>query len=149
MPKQIMRLRGIDQLQGKLKAMSSIGRGAVLRNAVTSGALIIQTQAATNAAVLSGTLRRSITTEIKQSGSKITALIGTNLEYAAQREFGGVISAKSAPFLVFQVNGTWVMVKSVTQKAHPFLRPAFEDKKAEALAEITRALITQLLRVTT
>lgn len=145
--KQIVRMHGIDQLQSKLARLGKIGRGPVLRSSLTSGALIIQTEAAKNAAYLSGTLRRSITHEIVARGSKTIARIGTNLEYAAQREFGGTIEAKNGPWLVFQINGVWVRVRSVTQQARPFLRPAFESKAPEAVAEITRALITQIAAI--
>lgn len=46
--------------------------------------------------------------------------------YAAQRNFGGTITAKSAPYLAFPVGGRrakggkWAKVKSVTQPARKF-----------------------------
>lgn len=73
-----------------------------------------------------GTLRRSVHVEPSEEGGHSVALVGTDAPYARQREYGGIIEAKNAPYLVFKVNGQWVQTKSVYQHPHPVWRPAFE-----------------------
>lgn len=88
----------------------------------------------------SGTLRRSITTRMaRQEG-----IVGTNLVYAKQREYGGEIKAKNAPYLVFQVKGHWVRKKSVIQKATPFFAPAYQST-LEVAASIIKKEIDRVL----
>ena len=73
-----------------------------------------------------GTLRRSITHEVKP----LEAKVGTNLVYAPIHEFGGTIRAKKAKYLRFKVNGQWVSKKQVTIKPYNgrgYLRPALKD----------------------
>jgi len=64
-----------------------------------------------------GRLRNSLTYEVQ--GDRVT--VGTNVLYAPVHQFGATITAKRAPFLVFQVGGRWVRKKSVTIPARPFL----------------------------
>lgn len=61
----------------------------------------------------------------------------TSFPGARQREYGGVISAKNAPFLVWQdYDGNWHKAKSVYQEPTPYVRPAIAAKKAEATAKL-------------
>ena len=61
------------------------------------------------------------------------AAYGTRgIEYAWQREEGGVIRARNKPYLVFQINGRWVKVKSVTQRGSFYMRKARERLEPEA-----------------
>lgn len=140
-------LRGDKELVAKLRALDKLAQKEILTNAVTAGGLPILNDAVQNAPHLSGTLRRSLHQEVKATGKGVVSEIGTDLEYAAQREFGGEITAKQAPFLVFKINGRWVRVRSVTQKATPYLRPAFDSKKGEAVEEVAAALLQQINRL--
>lgn len=66
---------------------------------------------------------------------KAAVRIGTNLEYAAIHEFGGIIRPVNAPRLVFEVEpGEWRTADQVEIPARPYLRPAADTKRAEALA---------------
>jgi hypothetical protein len=47
--------------------------------------------------------------------------------YAKQKEYGGVIKAKNAPYLVFQIDGQWVQIKQVYQAPQPAFRPAMDE----------------------
>lgn len=49
------------------------------------------------------------------------AAAGTDVKYAAIHQFGGVIRAKNAKALRFKIGGQWIMRKSVTIPARPFL----------------------------
>lgn len=81
-----------------------------------------------------GDYRRSIHVEptsgtFEDSGEKYV-VVGTDNVAARQHEFGGVIKAKNAPYLVFQTDdGAWHTVKSVTQPPHPHFRPALEQNR--------------------
>lgn len=65
-----------------------------------------------------GRLRGSITVSRSSQRSKFEFLIGTNVEYARQHEFGGVfnrVSSRGKPFIA-------------KYPARPFLRPAIENE---------------------
>lgn len=65
-------------------------------------------------------------------------LVGpTDFPGARQREYGGIIRAKNAPFLVFQTyDGEWHACKSVNQPATPYIRPAIVAKRNAATAKL-------------
>jgi len=63
-----------------------------------------------------GRLRRSITFKADPQG----VTIGTNLKYAPIHQFGGTISAKNAPFLVFKTPTGFARKKKVIP-ARPFM----------------------------
>lgn len=110
-------IRGDDELVTKLRGLASKATPAQLRAALMAGALPIQTAAVQKAPVLTGTLRRSIHTETAETSDGAVARIGTNVEYAIHQEFG-----------------------TSRTRAQPYLRPAFDEKRADALKEIQRAL---------
>lgn len=142
-----IRLKGSEELVRKLKQLAEITQGASTEGALRAGAMPIETRAKELAPYQSGSLRRSIHTEVKVSGASGKAQIGTDLIYAAIQEFGGTIAAKNAPYLTFQINGRWVRVPSVEIPARPYMRPAFDEKKSEAVNEIAAALRDQIKRV--
>lgn len=80
-------------------------------------------------------------------GADVTATSaewGTNTEYAAIHQFGGVIRAKSAKALHFQIGGAWVMKKSVTIPARPFLGLDAADETE--IGAIAYAWLRELVR---
>lgn len=101
-----------------------------------------------------GTLRRSIAPNIVQSGASIVGEVGTNIEYAAIHEFGGMtlprlILPKARKALRFTIGGKTVFAKKVN---HPgskvpersFLRSALREMEPEILKEFENA-ITQVV----
>lgn len=70
-----------------------------------------------NAPVDTGALAGSI--GIIEGPTKAGGSYGTNLVYAWMREEGGTIYGN--PWLVFQVNGQWVKVRSVTQSGTQYM----------------------------
>jgi phage gpG-like protein len=85
-----------------------------------------------------GTLSSSIRSWIQG----LNAFVGTSLIYAAIHEFGGVITPKNSPYLVFQVNGHWVKTKIVVMPKRAYLDPAIKEvfdqtNKAQQIAELT------------
>lgn len=78
-------------------------------------------------AVTTGTLRRSIAYEVDKP--RAVGRVGTNLVYARIQEMGGLITAKSANFLHFVIDGKHKMVQSVYLPARPYLRPALDKNE--------------------
>lgn len=96
---------------------------AALRNELAKRTISLLQQGAgimrTLAPRLTGRLAGSIGVT-RSAGTSGT--FGTSLVYAAQRNFGGTIRARNAPFLVFPGrNGGLVRVKSVTQSGTHYL----------------------------
>lgn len=63
---------------------------------------------------------------------------GTSLIYANQREYGGTIYGN--PWLVFQVGGRWVKVRSVTQTGSFYMKRTFDELEPFAMVAWDRAL---------
>ena len=79
---------------------------------------------------------------------RIVKRVGTDLEYAAAQEFGATIMPKRAKVLhFFAADGTEVFTKGpVKIPAHPYLRPAFDNNRHAAVAEVGRVLGQALRR---
>jgi hypothetical protein len=67
---------------------------------------------------------------------------GTDNVAARQHEFGGVIKAKNAPYLVFQTeDGAWHKVKAVTQPPHPHFQPALDENGGKYIRIMKEAML--------
>jgi HK97 gp10 family phage protein len=136
-----MRLEGGDRFRKHLRGMAKdVNSG--LEAAVVAGAFLVRNSASEKAPYKTGNLRSSIHVEPKSSGKdEAIAEVGTSEEYARIQEYGGTITAKNKPYLVFRTeDGKWHSVKSVTIPPHPYLRPAFDENKARVKSEIERAV---------
>lgn len=110
-------IRGDDELVRKLQALARKATPAQARAALMAGGLPIQTAAAQKAPVDTGTLQRSIHTETAETSNGAVARVGTNVEYSLDQEFG-----------------------TSRHRAQPYLRPAYDERKSDALREIERVL---------
>lgn len=143
-----VRVRNLDRLDRKLAALSRLAQGDVLEQALHAGAQEIRNAAQDKAPYLTGTLRRSIHSETtEKSGTRVVVQVGTDLEYAAMQEFGGEIVPKNAKRLVFEVDGKKVFAKKVAIPAHPYLRPAFDEQKSQAVRQFRLAVADQVRQV--
>jgi len=100
---------------------------AACEQAMLKGGWIIANEAAANVrrnkSVITGNLMGSIHPEIgKVTPDSVDVLIGTNLVYAKRVEYGFFGKDRIGRFF--------------TQRPRPYLRPAFDTKKQEALAFI-------------
>lgn len=139
------RIRNLGRLDRKLGKLAKLASADVLENALQAGAQPIRNSAIDKAPYLTGTLRRSLHTEtVEKRGKKVRVLVGTNLEYAAMQEFGGTVTPKQAKMLAFEVGGKLVFAKRVTIPAHPYLRPAFDEQKGEAVKQFRLAVADQV-----
>lgn len=139
---------GEEELRRKLQSLTAAVQGQALAAAVESGAQLIQNAAKEKTPYRTGSLRRSIHTEVEGGAARAEATIGTDVVYAAQVEFGGTITPKTKKLLHWvDQNGVEHFAKSVTQVARPYLRPAFDEKSNAAAAEVGAALRQVIARV--
>lgn len=118
-------VEGMDELIAKLGRMAAKATGPQLVASLRAGALLIQTSAAVKAPVDTGTLRRSIHTNVEHISDGAVARIGVPNHSDKGEDMG---------YAIYQEFGTSRMA------AHPYLRPAFEQQKGAAVREIARAL---------
>lgn len=71
----------IDDLQRKLKSISKDMMPA-LQKAMTDAAQNVEGKAKENCPVITGTLRRSISSKAEVKGNEVTGIVGANTEYA-------------------------------------------------------------------
>lgn len=78
--------------------------------------------------VQTGRLRASILPLItRDTPDRVTAEVGTNVEYARIHELGGTIKPNRAEWLRFNIPGVgWRSAKEVRIPARPFMGPALE-----------------------
>jgi phage gpG-like protein len=168
---------GKEALVRKFKGLSDVAQGSTLANTVRVGGLVILNAARDNikkqGLIQTRTLSRSLHEEVTMQGKHVAVdEIGTDLEYAAIHEFGGVIHPRTAKYLAIPVgdytgspskypglklrktkNGNLVLVSasgqvqyvlksSVEIPARPYLRPALDEHQEEALQEMGEAFAT-------
>ena len=88
-----------------------------------------------------GGLMGSITSQA--SGRQV--IVGSNKVYAAVHQFGATIKPKGAKALMFRIGGRFVMARSVTIPARPYL--GFGPKDREVALRVVGVLIERALRV--
>ena len=142
-------LTGDKRLAAQLRSMERAVRGKVLLRALVSGGLLIVNEAKRLAPYKRGNLRRSIHVggegvsgglEGQTTGTDIggqasgrdwaEVSVGTNVEYAARREFGFA--------------GADRLGRVYHDPATPYLRPAVESEKGAVQKEIAGAVRAQL-----
>lgn len=152
---------GLDDTTASFEKAAQNVTGKQLINGVLSGTRVILKRAKQLVPKLTGTLNRSLHIggysqlspgfDTSQGYSDIGGKVetenearlemGTNLVYAAIQEFGGIITTKTADWLVFKTaDGAWHSVKSVQIPAQPYIRPAFDEKQDACVQEISDAL---------
>lgn len=107
--------------------MATAARTTALRAGVTSAALLVENDARPLAPYLTGTLRRSIRTELMQeSETKMIAHVGSSEPYARRMELGFV--------------GTDSLGRRYNQAPRPYLRPALDMNKDNIVREVGQAI---------
>lgn len=145
-----VRVLNMAQFQGALKRVSDEVRGQSLVAACYAGAetginFIKLSIDASGLHRRSGNLVSSVTVDAVQvSGNKASITFGPHTVYAAIHEFGGIIRATKAPYLVFEVNGQLVITKSVQIPARPYLRPAM-DRHGDEMVEAAKRTLVRIL----
>lgn len=116
----------------KQLAKEASGIKGAMTQAMTASALVIQTTSKKPGYVpyLTGNLRRSITNKVTAGSGKISAIFGSNLDYAAIHEFGGKTGR----------NG------NVSIKPSRYLQRAIEDNEKNTHDRVIKAITTGLFR---
>lgn len=111
----------------KVAAMVRILGEEALNEPLLAGGWLIANEAKKRAAYKTGTLRRDIRPELIENG---VVMVGTSVPYARRIEFG---------FIGKDSRG-----RNYHQAARPFLRPAYDEKKGEAIGEVVEGLRDKL-----
>jgi HK97 gp10 family phage protein len=114
-----MKLHGARQMDKVLAGLPRKIRGRVLSNAVMGAAGVIQRAAKQTAPVAGGTLKAEIVRRRRRGGNGVTVQVGPTRD------------------------AFWGMFQEFGTKHHaprPWLRPAFEENKAEALDKMGKSL---------
>lgn len=146
----------MDRIGAVGKALS----GPSLLLALEAGANVVGTEAKIKVPARTANLRRSIHVEGQtDAGGRVSAQVGTNVSYGPYVEFGTGIfgtgpGASRKPIIIvpkfkralFWPGAAHPVMRVVIQgmKPRPYLRPAFDEKKDEALntiADVARRLV--------
>lgn len=88
-----------------------------------------------------GRLSRSVHSEfLGLNTTDAKGVVGTNVVYARIHEYGGIIAARNAAYLRFQVGGRWVQKKSVIMPERSYLRSSLTEKAPKILQDIRKAV---------
>ena len=114
-----------------------------IREPLTKACLLVESTAKTKVPVDTGTLRRSITTQVHDT----YGVVGTNLEYAPYVEFGTGLFAtngdgRKTPWSYQSADGEWHYTRGMAPQ--PFLGPSLEENKKEIVLIFKEALDKEL-----
>jgi len=115
-----IQLQGFKSLSRALKQLPDKVAGKVIRSATLSGAGIIRKEARSRVSVDDGTLKKSISSKLKDKSD-------THVAYS--------VGPTNKAFY-----GTFIEFGTEHIRAKPFLRPAFDEKKGEAARKIEERL---------
>lgn len=125
------KITGAKELRAKFKDLDNAVKSRHLETAANAGILPIQNEAIQLVAKDTGTLARSIHTEtIKSSDTYVEVATGTDVEYALRIEFG------------FHDKDS--LGRHYNQPAQPYMRPAYDNKRGEAVDE-TQDVLKELI----
>ena len=111
-----MRTMTVEELQAKLKNISKDMLPAI-KKAMIDAAQNIEGKAKENCPVITGTLRRSVSSKVEQEGKAIKGIVGAGTEYAAAVHEG-----------------------TSKQSSNPFILNAIREKKNETTGILTDAI---------
>ncbi len=93
-----------------------------------------------------GRLAGSIESDVKAGLNSVTGKVGSRLVYARIHELGGIIRAKSAPYLIFKTASGWVKTKEVKMPKRSYLKSSVREKKREIVNRYGKLFYASLSR---
>lgn len=130
-----VKIVGIDELSAKIGLLLLLASDQQMLESLMLGGLVIEREIKIHIRqqrlILTGQLRNSIRAEAFTIGGKPAVIIGTNIVYAAIHEFGGQAGRNKATKI----------------PARPYMRPAWDAKKDEALDVVEEQLRNKVLGV--
>jgi len=135
---------GLSELTRTLEGMAANVQRNALRRAVSSGAAIIRNEAKERAPVRTGEMRRDIQMKRERTADAQIATYAVYVRSGKKSRLAG--KARNVERDSFY----WRFVEFGTSKqaAQPFMRPAFEAKKNEAVDTIKATLIARIAELT-
>lgn len=133
--------------------------------AIQNSALSVERRAKNLAPKMTGTLKRSLTSEVTTINGVPSGIVGSPLKYARAMEYGAGPSAikpqkpftpPSAPILAYAAKkglttqegwALWQSIRKKGIKPHPFLVPAFDEKQQSITERIQAAIQTAVERM--
>lgn len=132
MPREVVTVKNMPEFRAAMQRLKTAPAGK-LGAIAEAGLLPIQNAAIQNAPYKSGTLRRSIHTEIIENAAyRAKAVTGTDVAYARRLEYG------------FQDRDA--LGRRYNQPARPYMRPAYDSQRGAAISEVT-AMLRELVSV--
>ncbi|AUV81255.1 hypothetical protein C2R22_05920 [Salinigranum rubrum] len=141
---------GPDRLKKKLRKLEQVFLDEELPKAMGDIALHIEREAKQRAPVESGNLRASIASVVETIANGYRAVVGTNVEYAREVEFGTGPHTITGDPLRFTVDGEVVFATEVNHPgtpAQPFLGPALRTSEDYIERRLKEAFQTAVGRV--
>lgn len=123
----------LEGLDGITERLESLLDAETLVKAMGQACAIVERSAKQKAPKGTGELRRSITSEVRQTGDTVEGIVFTPLEYAPYVEFGTGLFAengggrKDVPWHYKDDEGEWHTTSG--QHPQPFLRPALNENR--------------------
>lgn len=128
-------IAGDRELIAKFRTMQSAVQGQYLRGAVLGGLLPIQNEAVAIVVKKEGNLGRSIHSEILDTGPySCEGYTGTDLDYARRIELG--------------FDDVDSLGRVYNQVPQPYMRPAYDTKRQEAIDEVAAILRVLVMQST-
>lgn len=134
----------INGLEEVLQRLENTGDPEKIRQALGKSCALVERSAKEKAPKDTGALRRSITSEVRESGGEISGVVFTPLEYAPYVEYGTGLFAEGGngrqdvPWNYQDDEGNWHSTSG--QKPQPFMQPAFDENREKILRLIKEAL---------
>lgn len=151
-----VKISGLRELEKAMQMLpDEIKRGGLIMRALRAGSRVVAAEAKRRAPVLNP-FSPAVLTGRRKSGA-LKAGIVTN--FSKDEELTVVMRVRNRGYIFAEAGrkssslegnpNYWWLVEfgSSKQPARPFMRPAFESKKYEALAEITRHLKKEIIDV--
>lgn len=136
-----LRIEGINELLARLDNI--VDEGQVME-ALNKACLLVEADARKKAPKDTGELRRSITSEVKKTGSDYVGIVSTPLEYAPYIEYGTGLFAEGGgrqetPWNYKDDEGNWHSTSGL--KPHPYMRPALNENRENILNLLKAGLV--------
>lgn len=143
MPTEVVKIQGLKELNAKLKSMATKDANRITRRGIAKMAQVIRKEMRQRAPKDTGFLRKNLAYKIKREPrGGYSATVGPKPKafYARFLEFGSAAHAipnkNSKSRKPITIGGrVFDSVQHPGTSPHPFLRPAFEAKKREAVEE--------------
>ena len=125
-----------ENLDGVLRAIEAVGDTSLLKQKIGKACALVERSAKQKAPKDTGELRRSITSEVRESNNELSGVVFTPLLYAPYVEYGTGLFAESGgrqdvPWNYQDDEGNWHRTSG--QHPQPYMRPALEENRTEIL----------------